>query len=196
MENNEFDFEQDLAIDPSRLDEEWLAHPVVYMKYCNALTDITQERDKQKEKLEVVKAELDRDIRSDPGKFSLAKITEGAISSALILQPKYKNAQEELNNLTYQVNMIGNAVKAFEHRKKALEAMVDLYINQYWAGPKEPRNLPAGKRMVDIALSKTTGRQRDGLNKSKGEEEKMEAHKDNSAPEEPTQTRRQRRSRD
>ena len=196
MENNEFDFEQDLAIDPSRLDEEWLAHPVVYMKYCNALTDITQERDKQKEKLEVVKAELDRDIRSDPEKFGLAKITEGAISSVLILQPKYKDAQEELNNLTYQVNMIGNAVKAFEHRKKALEAMVDLYINQYWAGPKEPRNLPAGKRMADIALGKITGKQRDELNKSKSEDKKIETREDDSISGRETQTRRQRRSRD
>jgi len=34
------DFENDLAIDPDELDEEWLKHPMLFAKYSNMASDL------------------------------------------------------------------------------------------------------------------------------------------------------------
>jgi hypothetical protein len=41
----------------------------------------------------------------------------------------------------YEANMASYIITALDHRKKALESLVTLYGQQYFAGPTAPRNL-------------------------------------------------------
>jgi len=161
----ERNYEQDLAIDPHELDECWLKHPALYMQYSRELADAQRTSTKAKEKLDVVRAEVDKDIRTNPDKFNLQKVTEGIVSATIALDERYREAQSDLNEKIYEVNILQGAVRAFDHRKKALENMVQLLMMEYFAGPKEPRNLPPGKRMADKAAAKATDSQREGLNR-------------------------------
>ncbi len=134
-------YEEDLYIDDQALDFEWLDQPNLMFKYTRLHAKAKKELDRVKEKMDMVIAELDRDIRSNPGVFGIDKITETIIRNTIILQKKYTKVKKELIEAQYEVHMIGGAVSAVEHRKQALENMSKLLALEYFAGPKVPRDL-------------------------------------------------------
>ena len=149
----DLNYEQDLAIDPHQLDEEWLNQPVLMERYGRLAADAAKERDQVKERMDVVRAEQDNAIREDPAKFGCAKdkagapkTTEAWIAATILTTDEYKKVSGELIEANYNLNLLNSAVRAMEHRKKALEKLVELFGLQYFAGPKEPRLLAPGKR--------------------------------------------------
>ena len=164
------EYEKDLAIDPMALDEDWLAQPGLYMKYSVMAADANKRENQAKERLDVVKAELSMDIRKDPSKYGVEKITEDVVKSTILLQPKYKAASDELIEAGYEYSILQGAVRAFDHRKAALENEVKLWLGSYYSGPKEPRDIPGGKRIVDIARDRVSSRAREEVNQNRGQE--------------------------
>lgn len=162
-----FDYEQDLGIDPNELDEEVLKQPIFYFQYAEELANAQKARDKAKERLDVTRAEIDTDIRTNSDKYDIAKITEAVVTNTILLQDDYQQMIEDLSDKNYEVNILQAAVRAFDHRKKALENLVQLHIASYFAGPKEPRNLPPGKRMADRIQEKASQKQREAINRKK-----------------------------
>ena len=57
------DFKTEIFIDKNSLDEELVRQPQLYCYWAERETEALYERDKCKEKLDLVKAELDGDIR-------------------------------------------------------------------------------------------------------------------------------------
>jgi len=135
------DYEKDVNIDPNSLDVEWLEQPNLMLKYGRIAAQTKLDMDKAKEKLEVVKAELDKDIRLNPEKYDIAKLTESVVANTILLQPEYKEASEAYIEATYEFNMARYAVQAISDRKDALENLVKLHGMQYFAGPSVPRDL-------------------------------------------------------
>lgn len=135
------DYEQDLTIDESALDVEWLQQARLMMQYGRYCSECKLEMDKAKEHLEVTKAELDKDIRANPDSFDLTKITEGVVSNTIILQPEHQEALDAYLNAKYEFDMALNAVRAIDQKKAALENLVRLHGQQYFAGPSVPRDL-------------------------------------------------------
>lgn len=167
----EKEFEKDLGIDPYCLDEEWLKQPGLYMKYSSMAADAQKRRDQLKERLEVIKAELDKKIRLTPSSYVTAeKVTETSIAFTILLQPEYKEGVDSLTEANYELNMLQSAVRAFDHKRSALENEVKLWLGSYFSGPKEPRDIPGGKRIIDIARDKVSSRMREEMNKSVSEE--------------------------
>jgi hypothetical protein len=134
-------YEQDMKISPSDLDTEWLAQPSLMFKYANICATAEKKKDEAKEQLDFVKAEIDQEIRLDPGKFGLEKIVEKAVENTILSQGRYKTASEEFIQAKYEWNVAKGAVDAVEQRKTALENLVRLHGQNYFAGPKIPRDL-------------------------------------------------------
>ena len=159
-------YEEDLKIDLNKLEEEWLKQPTLYMKYAEMVAQSQRERDKAKEQIELARAELDSMIRENPDRFSGCpqnkdgsyKPTEGWISSVILNQDKYKKVSENFHDLNYNFNVLQGALKAFDHRKKALEMESQLWLGGYWSTPKEK-----GSEMQDRAVQKSSDKQREGL---------------------------------
>jgi hypothetical protein len=97
--------------------------------------------DDAKQALEVVKAEVDKKIRKNPEKFGIEKITENVIAATILINEEYQEAYAEYLTAKYESDMASGAVQAFEQRKSALENLVKLHGQQYFAGPKIPRDL-------------------------------------------------------
>jgi len=135
------DYEKDVNIDPNSLDVEWLEQPNLMLKYGRIAAQTKMDMDKAKERLEVVKAELDKDIRLNPEKYGISKLTEGVVASTIFLQPEYKEVSEAYIEASYEFNMARYAVQAISDRKDALENLVKLHGMQYFAGPSAPRDL-------------------------------------------------------
>jgi hypothetical protein len=135
------DYEKDIQIDCDALDVEWLEQASLMLKYTRHLAKLRMELDQAKEELDVVKAELDKDIRTNPDDYDIDKITESVVENTIFLQKDYKLANKNIIQCKYEVDMAVGAVRAFEQRKDALENLVRLHGQQYFAGPRVPRDL-------------------------------------------------------
>lgn len=134
-------YEDDIKIDESSLDVEWLDQPSLMMKYARHAAQCRLEMDKAKEALELVKAELDKEIRTFPDRFGIEKITDKVVENTIPMQPDYKEAINNFIKARFESDVAYGAVKAMETRKDALENLGRLMGLQYFAGPRMPRDL-------------------------------------------------------
>ena len=135
------DYEKDTSIDEQGLDVEWLKQPRLMARYGKHAAQCKLDMDHAKEDLDVVKAQLDRDIRAFPDNYGLSKLTETIVSNTIIIQPEYKDASDQFLNAKYEYDMAMAAVRAVDQKKTALENLVRLHGQQYFAGPSVPRDL-------------------------------------------------------
>lgn len=135
------DYQKDIIIDETSLDVEWLEQPRLMLKYAQHASKMRMELDKTKQDLDICKATCDKEIRSNPEKFEIEKITETAIANAILIHPDYKKDYETYLTAKYECDMAQAAVNAFEQRKSALENLVRLFGQQYFAGPAMPRDI-------------------------------------------------------
>jgi hypothetical protein len=137
----ELNYEKDLKIDDSALDLELLEQASLFMKYAKHFADTRRLVDEEKQNLDIVKADIDKKIREHPEKFKIEKVTEGAIQSAILTEGSYNIAYKKFLDAKYESDMASNAVQAFNQRKEALENLVKLHGQSYFAGPSVPHDL-------------------------------------------------------
>lgn len=125
-----------LFIDENLLDEEWLKQPKLMFKYGSKLADAIADLDEAKSKLNLVKAEVYQEISNDPDGYEISKTTEAAINNCMLMQPEYQAALKAFNKATHRVNIMDAAVKAIQDRRRALENMVELHGQSYFAEPR------------------------------------------------------------
>ena len=134
-------YERDLQISEYDLDVEWLNQASLFMKYAKNAADCRKYLDQKKESLELTKAELDRKIRSNPEKFKIEKITEATITATIISHDDYRASISEFNEAKYELDIAQAAVSAMNQKKEALENLVKLHGQKWFAGPQMPRDL-------------------------------------------------------
>lgn len=134
-----FDFSH-LEIDPHRLDEEWVEQPRRYFLMAQGQADARMRWEEAKNRLEVVRAEIDRDIRRDPAAYGIAKLTESAIESTIPLQAKYERARHQVVEAKHEYDIWDAGLGALDHKKKGLENLVQLHLSSYYAKPREPED--------------------------------------------------------
>ncbi len=128
-----FDF---FDIDINRLDVEWINQPKLFFKYASELADGRRRFEGVKAELDVTRAEVDTTIRENPAKYDLEKTTETLIANTVIQQPRYQKALKTFRIKKHRVDILQAAVTALEHRKSALERLVSLHGQNYFATPK------------------------------------------------------------
>lgn len=160
-------YENDIRIDCDQLDLEWLEQANLFMKYARNAAGCRKYLDEVKEKLDLVKAELDKKIREKPENYKIEKITEAVVSATIIQQEDFKVANKEYLEAKYELDIVQAAVSAMNQRKEALENLVKLHGMQYFAGPKVPRDLHQ-KREEREAQQKETGEKVGASLKRKG----------------------------
>jgi hypothetical protein len=135
------DYEKDINIDEQALDIEWLNQSNLMGRYAKHAAITKKEMDEARERLDVQKALLEKDIRSNPECYGLNKVTEGAIQSTILLQTSYQELSQNYINAKYENEVAIAAVRAIDQKKTALENLVKLLGASYFAGPKAPRDL-------------------------------------------------------
>ncbi len=126
-----------LHIDKNLLDEEWVNQPKLYFEYASELALARQELEEAKAEFDVVKAETDFNIRSNPADYELPeKTTEVMIGKAVILTEEYADAQKAVFTAKHRVDILSGAQTALDHRKKALENLVELHGRNYFSSPR------------------------------------------------------------
>jgi hypothetical protein len=139
------DYEKDLEINSNNLQSEWEKQAPLFMFYAKESAKLERDKDLAKEATEVVKAELDAQIREDFAEgiasksfgIKAPKLTEAIVSNTITKHSKYKEAFNKYMDAKYSHAILSSAVKAFEHKKKALENLVMLNLSGLYAEPKE-----------------------------------------------------------
>lgn len=143
MGDEPLNFEQDIRIDESALDVEWLEQTSLAVKYAkNAVKAAARVRQLEEEK-KTIRSELILEANEDPkGTIGKDKPNAADIEAYYRNHTRYKRtlinlleAQEEAEFAEVAKNEICYT------RKKALEMLVILHGQQYFAGPSVPRNL-------------------------------------------------------
>jgi len=122
----------DLFINRHDLPTEWENHPHIYMYWAEEYTYAVIDRDKQKDQVELTFADLDGQIRLDPDAHQLEKVTDKSVAEAIKRTQTYQDEVEKLHQSNLVVNRMAAARSAMDHKRKALDAMTTLLINQFY----------------------------------------------------------------
>lgn len=126
------------SIDKHRLDEELEKQADLYRDYAEQLADAKLDLNEESDLLEVIEAEVSMEIRGNPGKFGLDKVTEDVIKKAVILHPNVRQAKKAVNQAKHKVDILLAATMGLSHKKDALGNMVYLHTSGYFAEVKLP----------------------------------------------------------
>lgn len=123
-------------VDENALDKEWVLLPKTYYEWALKLADARLTYAEKKAMVEVVEADVDKLIRTDPSKYGVEKVTESLMAKLVATHSQTENAVRELNQAKHQMDILQAAMDAFECKKKALESLVFLQGMNYHSAPK------------------------------------------------------------
>jgi hypothetical protein len=131
-------YADNLKIDVNALDKEWIQQPYTYLQYATKAADADDVRKRTKEALEIVQAEIDLEVR-EVAKDLGEKITEKIVSSRVLLDPKYREAQSNYLTAEHNYAVYQAAVRAMDQKKSALENLVKLTLAGYFSAPTQAK---------------------------------------------------------
>ncbi|MHC1623171.1 MAG: hypothetical protein ACXQTR_01105 [Candidatus Methanospirareceae archaeon] len=157
-----FNPEEMIEIDENRLDDEWIIQPRLYFDCANRLAEARRDWDSAKSNLDVVKADTSQAVRADPASFGLSKMTEASISEVVAVSPKVREAVAKVLDSKYQVDVYQALVTAMDHKRKALEKLVDLFLASYYSKPRASREAEGEVEKLEKRTVRRKGRRGKG----------------------------------
>lgn len=158
LENNQDD--NFLSVDELSLDKDWSIQARLAKKWHLKLAQARDKLDTAKDQLEYIKSKLTVDIREDPASFGLRKATDKSIEAATVIHDRFQSAKEEVRQAKKEVGEIEAVTTAIEHKKKALEKMVDLWTMGYFSEPRASSNSRETLTDLEMRRLSTRGRKR------------------------------------
>ncbi len=140
-------------IDLYNLDQEWQNQPKLYHTYAMILVEARKALEQAKADQELKFAKLELDVRKNPTKYGLAKVTEGSIEKTVTIQDEYQDVVRTVIKAKYRVDKAQVDVTTLDHRKKALEKEVDLFLADYFAQPKA-KSLASKEHIEELGKDK------------------------------------------
>jgi len=142
------DFEKDIEIDCDALDIEWLEQPRLALKYCQYVAKLRGKVNRLQENKKTKRSELILQVNQSPKELlNKEKPNAGDIEAHYRNHPEYRRIIEQLLLAEEELEYAEGAKNEICFtRKAALENLVQLHGQMYFAGPKVPRNL---KKEVD-----------------------------------------------
>ena len=140
---------ENLPIDPSMLDEEWLQQPLLFDQAQQAAADALEKRDNLKTQLTWLEADRASYIRKAFKEEGLDKApTQAVVDDWVTKCVEVQVAREELTAAYIESARANNLVESFQMRKRALEKLTDLHISNYFSVPNPGHLVDGGKRFL------------------------------------------------
>ena len=137
-------YEEDMYIDETALDIEILEQATLALKYGRYWAECRERVTRAEENIKVVRSELIKLANQDPDKYlgDGIKPTGPNIEAFYRSHPDHKEAKEEWIEAQFELDMAEVAKNEISFtRKAALENLVRLHGQQYFAGPSTPHDL-------------------------------------------------------
>jgi len=138
-----------LAIDKTRLDEEWLNQHKLFFKWSCDLADAEKDISALHRELKIARAEADYEIRSG----SSSKPTEAQIKSEVEMDDEVCRVESAIINAKHRVDVLKGMATALMDRRRALENAVTLHGQQYFSSPRSA-DASTMKDQIDTARTR------------------------------------------
>jgi len=144
-------YDEDLSIDTEALDVEWALQPQLFQKYSRMKALAAKTAKRMHERVKTTRSELV--LKAGRGGADLIGVnpTGPNVDAWVRAHPEYRKAKERQIQAEFILDLLDGGVFAFHQRKAALENLVLLMNQEYFAKPKEPRNLPEEIRFSEKA---------------------------------------------
>jgi len=133
---DERNYEQDISIDVNSLDLEWNQQAFIFGYYSKQLAKAIRNVNRVWEKLKIRRSELIQECRENDPKAS-APVMEAYYRT----NEDHQKLKQDLFDAEYERDILQNAVYALNHKKAALEKLVILHGQSYFAGPVIPNDI-------------------------------------------------------
>ena len=143
------DYVQIMRIDESNLEAEWLGQAARYMEMVEANADGQKQLDQLNDKLDVLQSTEAANIKHQM-EAAQEKVTEAAVNRLLPDRPAIRTLKAQIIDAQRQATIVRGAVTAMEHRKKALEMLVQMQLAR---GRSEPSTQGAVRSEVQNSLA-------------------------------------------
>jgi hypothetical protein len=155
-------YEQDTAIDPDDLLEEFLKLSSTYHRYQRELAEKEREVKEKWEDVKVARSRLVKEAKEEGG----AK-NEAEREAYYRTHPDHIKVKQALIKAEYERDLVKAAVSSFYRKETGLEWAARLFKMEHWAGPKRIDSIPGGKRLYEEKLAKASAERSDRLNKNR-----------------------------
>lgn len=147
----EINFERDMKIDEQALDVEWLKQTELAHLYNQHYAQCCKDLQIAQEEVKTIRSSLIRKANAFPEKCcGKPKPTDGDKEAYYRNHKKYKSLKQKAIDLEYEQNMAYLGKSEINYtRKAALEQLVVLLGQNYFAGPRAPRNLTKERKKVE-----------------------------------------------
>lgn len=150
-------YEKDMSIDESALDVEWLDQTALAFKYGRHWAECQEALTRAEEDIKLIRSELIKKAHEFPEKCfgeGVVKPTGPMVESYYRNHKRHQDAKDAWVKAQYEANVADIARKEISMtRKKALENLVQLHGQEYFAGPRVPRNLAEEREMKNKHLN-------------------------------------------
>lgn len=151
---SKIDFVKDMRIDEGALDVELLNQVDLEAKYIKAVSEARKDRDWAHEEVKTMRSELIRDCFDDPektiGRDDGKQPTQVQVETYYRTHKKYKAVKQDFIEKEDRYNVLSDMKDAIHFtRTKMLENLVRLFSEEYFAGPRIPRNLKKERKEWD-----------------------------------------------
>ena len=130
-------FYEDIKIDKYNLVEENIRHSTLVMQYHEKLSEAIRKKDDLKLEMEVLEAEIDREVRDKKHKLldKDVKITEALVKVIVSSDDRRIKLQKKINKAVEDVNIYRGATEAFSHRRNNLDNVTSLFQKGFFSEP-------------------------------------------------------------
>jgi len=137
------DYERDMKIDVDSLDVEWWDQSSLALKYGKHYADLWEQVKFAEEEVKIIRSELILKANENPSKCCHKdKPNLNDIEAYYRTDKKYREAKDKLIGLQKELMYAEHAKDQIcWTRRAALENLVKLHGQQWFAGPKVPRDL-------------------------------------------------------
>ena len=137
---SERNYNDDVSINPDALDIEWTKQAQTFFGYAKMLAVAKKKVNALEQKVKVIRSQLLLEAREAGAKNSSQE------EAYYRTQPRHQEAKQEWIDAQYEADILDAAVFALHQKKAALENLVRLQGQNYFAGPSVPRDV--GKEWV------------------------------------------------
>jgi predicted unusual protein kinase regulating ubiquinone biosynthesis (AarF/ABC1/UbiB family) len=172
------EYRNDVRINKYELEDLWESHSDRFLtwweKYAEAkrLRNIAEARyellkKENREELEYIRADLDIQIRRNPMKFNLPKVTDVSVANCILIQDRYRRFQEqarasekearyELIAAEHKMDVLKGAAEAFDKRTDSLRALTALMSKGLYSA-----TLPSGPIRTEVEAKRAEAKQQE-----------------------------------
>lgn len=140
------EFQGYLDVDETTLDSQTAEAPSLIWRFGRCSARAVKEAKIAEAELKFLEADIDEEIRSNPTKYGLDKLTVVAVDRIIDRDPRYRKAKMKVISANYKADLYASAIEALQHRRTSIGHFVKLHEQSYIGVPPERKGGNGYKR--------------------------------------------------